>query len=84
VTANEVFDIQRQRADRRHMVEVELAKDGTQGDGVCLRSPLEIADRLATQFGCSVEEAIDRWDAFDRLAVLDFHVGNSIPKENLH
>jgi hypothetical protein len=46
--------------------------------------PDVIAERVAVQMGCTVEEAIDLMEAFDRLAVLDFCVGNEIPRSELN
>lgn len=51
---------------------------------VFLEDPAEIAERVADQMGCSVEEALDHMEAFDRVAVMDFCVGNDIPRSELH
>ncbi len=46
--------------------------------------PTAIAEKVALQMGWTVEEAMDRMIAFDRMAVMDFCVGNDLPRSELH
>jgi hypothetical protein len=45
------------------------------------QDPHEIAERVAAQMGTSVLEALQMMQFFDQAAVLDFQIGNEIPKE---
>ena len=44
------------------------------------QDPIDIAERVALQLGVDVEEALDQMMACDHQAVLQFCVGNRMPK----
>jgi hypothetical protein len=43
-----------------------------------------IAERVAEQMGCTPSEARQKMDAWDNLHMIEFCVGNSIPRNTLH
>lgn len=44
----------------------------------------QIAPRVAERMGWTVEETIERMEALDRLAMVEFCVGNDIPAQERH
>lgn len=70
----------REEAERLWIISMELEAERTKPECIFLRDPIEIIDKIAAQFGCSVESAIERMEACDAAAVCQFFVGNSISK----
>jgi hypothetical protein len=47
-------------------------------------NPDDVAARVAVQMGCSLEEALEKMEYFNLVAIETFRVGNDYPREELH